>query len=200
MYESTYYQIDLCSIKHIQSIVSFGKYPSKRAFPRRKYNYNSYYCDTNKPYVNVVEVINDDSFVTKYSVAYKDSQTQKWVYYNEYEGNINSYTAKINPVDIYSRYIRIKPLQFVKTKSMMIYVYVSKNTHKNEYDSEDEEVVRYTLIPSNHTQLRYDGYGERCWSPDYFYAQHYKTVRKANVKNMLEEQLEASHSSTDSED
>jgi len=138
----------------------------------------------------VVEVINDDSYVTKYSVAYKDSQTQKWVYYNEYEGNVNSYTAKINPVYIYSRYIRIKPLKFVKTKSMIIYVYVSKNTHKNEYDSEDEEVVSYTLIPSNHTQLRYDGYGERCWSPDYVHAQHYKTVRKANIKNMLEEQLE----------
>jgi hypothetical protein len=185
-----YYQIDLGSIKHIQSIVTFGKYPSKRPFPRRKYNYNSYYCDTNKPYVNVVEVINDDSFVTNYSVAYKDSQTQKWVYYNEFEGNINSYTAKINPVDIYSRYIRITPLKFVKTKSMMIYVYVSKNTHKNEYDSEDEEMVRYTLVPSNHTQLRYDGYGERCWSPDYFYAQYDKTVRKANIKNMMEDQLE----------
>jgi len=186
-----YYQIDLGSIKHIQSIVTFGKYPSKRAFPRRKYNTYGYYCDTNKPHVNVVEVINDDSFVTKYSVAYKDSQTQKWVYYNELEGNINSYTAKINPVDIYSRYIRIKPLKFVKTKSMNIYVYVSKNTHKNEYDSEDEEIVSYTLIPSNHTHLRCDGYGERCWSPDYVHAQHYKTVRKANIKSMMEEQLES---------
>jgi hypothetical protein len=58
--------------------------------------------------VDVVEVVNDDSYVTNYSVAYKDSQTQKWVHYNEFEGNINSYTAKINPVDIYSRYIRIK--------------------------------------------------------------------------------------------
>jgi hypothetical protein len=184
-----YYQIDLGVVKHIQSIVTFGKYPSKRPFPRRKYNYNSYYCDTNKPYVNVVEVVNDDSYVTKYSVAYKDSQTQKWVYYNEFEGNINSYTAKINLVDIYSRYIRIKPLKFVKTKSMIIYVYISKDTNKNEYDSEDEEIVSYTLIPSNNTQLRCDGYGERCWSPDYVHAQHYKTVRKANIKNILEEQL-----------
>ena len=49
-------------------------------------------------------------------MAYKDSQTQKWIHYNEFEANINSYTAKINPVDIYSRYIRIKPLKFVKTK------------------------------------------------------------------------------------
>jgi hypothetical protein len=178
-----YYQIDLGSIKHIQSIVSFGKYPSKRAFPRRKYNYNSYYCDTNKPYVNVVEVINDDSFVTKYSVAYKDSQTQKWVYYNEYEGNINSYTAKINPVDIYSRYIRIKPLRFVKTKSIIINVYVTKNTIKNEdkIEDEDEEVVSYTLLPSNNKQIRYDGYGEARHSPDYFYAQYHKTERKKKI-------------------
>jgi hypothetical protein len=73
---------------------------------------------------------------------------------------------------------------------MIIYVYVSKNTNKNEYDSYDEEVVSYTLIPSNNTQLRYDGYGERCWSPDYVHAQHYKTVRKAKIKNMMEEQLE----------
>jgi hypothetical protein len=74
---------------------------------------------------------------------------------------------------------------------MIIYVYDSKNTHKNEYDSEDEEVVSYTLVPSNNTQLRNDGYGERCWSPDYFYAQYDKTVRKAKIKNMMEYQIES---------
>jgi hypothetical protein len=67
----------------------------------------------------------DDSYVTKYSVAYKDYHTQKWVHYNEFEGNINSYAPKINPVDIYSRFIRIKPLEFVRTKSMIISIYVS---------------------------------------------------------------------------
>ena len=106
------------------------------------------------------------------------------------EGNVNSYTPKINLVDIYSRYIRIKPLQFVKTKSMIIYVYVSKNTDKNEYDSEDEEVVSYTLVPPIDKQLRCDGYGERCYSPDYFYGHYDKNVRKAKIKNMMEEQLE----------
>ena len=187
-----YYEIDLGDPKHIQTIVTFGKYPNKRAFPRRKYNAYGYYCDTNKPYVNVVEVVNDDSYVTNYSVAYKDSQTQKWVHYNEFEGNINSYTAKINPVDIYSRYIRIKPLKFVKTKSMIIYVYVSKNTNKNDYNNEDEdeEIVSYTLVPSNNKQIRYDGYGQARCSPDYFYAQYHKTERKKNIKYMMEEQLE----------
>jgi hypothetical protein len=185
-----YYQIDLGDAKHIQTIVTFGKYPNKRAFPKKKYNYNSYYCDISKPYVNVVEVVDDDSYVTNYSVAYKDLQTQKWIHYNEFEGNINSYTAKINPVDIYSRYIRINPLKFVKTKSMIIYVYVSKNTNKNEYESEDEEVVSYTLVPSNNKQIRNDGYGEICNSPDYFYAQHYKTERKKNIKYIMEEQLD----------
>ena len=185
-----YYQIDLGDTKHIQSIVTFGKYPNKRPFPKRKGRNGSHYCDTNKPYVNVVEVINDDSFVTNYSVAYKDCETQKWVYYNEFEGNVNSYTPKINPVDIYSRYIRIKPLKFIKTKSMIIYVYVSKNTYKNEYDSEDDELVSYTLVPPIDKQLRCDGYGERCWSPDYFYGQHDKMVRKTKIKDMMKEQLE----------
>ena len=185
-----YYQIDLGYVKHIQSIVTFGKYPSKRPFPKRKGPYKTYYYDTSKPYVNVVDVINDDSYVTNYSVAYKDSHTQKWVHYNEFEGNINSYTPKINLVDIYSRYVRIKPLQLVKTKSMIIYVYVSKNKYKNEYDSEDEEVVSYTLVPPIDKQLRCDGYGERCYSPDYFYGHYNKNVRKDKIKNMLEEQLD----------
>jgi hypothetical protein len=187
-----YYEIDLGYVMHIQAIVTFGKYPSYRAFPRRKYNSYGYYCDTNKPYVNVLDTINNDSYVTNYSVAYKDSLTQKWVHYNEFEGNINSYTSKINPVDIYSRYIRIKPLKFVKTKSMIIYVYVSKNTNKNEEktEDEDEEVVSYTLVPSNNKQTRYDGHGETRCSPDYFYAQYYKTERKKNIKYMMEEQLE----------
>lgn len=186
-----YYQIDLGGVKHIQSIITFGKYPSNRPFPKRKGRNNLYYYDRSKPYVNVVEDINDDSFVTNYSVAYKDSQTQKWVYYNEFEGNINSYTPKINPVDIYSRYIRVKPLKYVKTKTMIIYVYVSKNTYKIDYDSEDEEVVRYTLVPPIDKELRNDGYGERCYSPDYIYAQCYKTVRKAKMKDMIKEQLES---------
>ena len=71
-----------------------------------------------------------------------------------------------------------------------IYVYVSKNTHKNEYDSEDEEIVSYTLVPPINKQLRCDGYGERCYSPDYTYADSYKNARKAKIKNMLKEQLE----------
>ena len=185
-----YYKLDLGDVMNIKSILTFGKYPSNRPFPRRKDNYNSYYYDTNKPYVNVVDIINDDSYVTNYSVAYKDSQTQKWVYYKEFEGNINSYTAKINPVNIYSRYIRIKPLKFVKTKSMIIYVYISKNTNKNEHESEDEEVVSYTLVPSNNKQIRYDGYGERCYSPDYFYEQYNKNERKKYINCMMKEQLE----------
>ena len=141
--------------------------------------------------MNIVEIINDNSYVTNYSVAYKDSQTQKWVHYNEFEGNINSYTAKINPVDIYSRYIRIKPLKFVKTKSMIIYVYVSKNTNKNDYnnESEDEEVVSYTLVPPNNKQIRYDGYGETRNSRDYFYAQYNKNERKKYIKCIMEEQV-----------
>ena len=68
-----YYEIDLGDIKHIKSILTFGKYPNNRHFPRRKIrnNYNIYYCDTNKPYVNVVDIINDDSYVTNYSISYK---------------------------------------------------------------------------------------------------------------------------------
>jgi hypothetical protein len=186
-----YYEIDLGDIMYIKFILTFGKFPSIRLFPRRKYNYNSYYCDSNKSYINVIDIVNDDSYVTNYSVAYKDSQTQKWIYYNEFEGNINSYTAKINSVSIYSRYIRIKPLKFVKTKSMIIYVYVSKNTHKNQEDCEDddEEVVSYTLVPSNNKQIRYDGYGEIRYSPNYFYAQNYKNERKKYIKYMMEKQL-----------
>ena len=186
-----YYEIDLGDVMYIKSILTFGKYPSNRPFPRRKYNYNSYYCDTNKPYVNVVDIVND-SYVTNYSVSYKDSKTQKWVYYNEFEGNINSYTSKINPVNIYSRYIRIKPLKFVNTKSMIIYVYVSKNTNKNDNKSEDEdeEVVSYTLVPPNNKQIRYDGYGERCYSPDGFYGQYNKNERTKYINCIMKEQLE----------
>jgi hypothetical protein len=72
---------------------------------------------------------------------------------------------------------------------MIIYVYVSKNTNKNEYESEDEEVVSYTLVPSNNKEIRYDGYGQARFSPDYFYAQYHKTERKKNIKYMMEEQL-----------
>lgn len=73
---------------------------------------------------------------------------------------------------------------------MIIYVYVSKNTNKNEHESEDEEVISYTLVPPNNKQIRYDGYGETRYSPDYFYAQYNKNVKKKYIKYMMEEQLE----------
>ena len=187
----TYYTIELEDNMHIQSIVSFGKYPSKRAFPKRKgLRDNNYYCDTSKPYVNVVENINDDSYVTNFSVAYKDCQTHKWVNYKELEGNTNSYEAKINPVNIYTKSIRIKPLEYVNTKSMIIYVYVSKNTPKNVCESkEEEEVVSYTLVPPSSNQKRCDGRGHRRMSIDWNFGQHFKNVRKNKVKNMFDEQL-----------
>jgi hypothetical protein len=75
---------------------------------------------------------------------------------------------------------------------MIIYVYVSKNTNKNDHnnESEDEEVVSYTLVPSNNKQIRYDGYGETRYSPDYFYAQYNKNERKKYINCMMKEQLE----------
>ena len=185
-----YHEIDLGDVSHIQAIVTFGKYPSTRPFPKRKYSYSSYYCDTSKPHVNVVERVSHDSYVTKYSVAYKDSQTQKWTQYNELAGNINSYTPKVNPVSIFSRYIRIKPIEYVKTKSMIIYVYVSKNKTEQHDSDDDEELVRYTLVPPTDKKVVNDGYGQRCSSPDWYFAQHIKNVRKAKVKNMMEEQLD----------
>ena len=55
---------------------------------------------------------------------------------------------------------------------------VSKNTNEDNCEDEDEEVVSYTLIPSNNKQIRNDGYGEIRRSPDYFYAQYNKNERK----------------------
>jgi hypothetical protein len=72
---------------------------------------------------------------------------------------------------------------------MIIYVYVSKNTNKNEHESEDEEVISYTLVPSNNKEIRYDGYGETRISPDYFYAQYNKNLRKRYNKYLIEEEL-----------
>jgi len=184
----TYYTIDLKDNMHIQSIVSFGKYPNKRPFPKRK-GQRDYYYDISKPYVNVVDDTNNDSFVTNFSVAYKDCQTHKWINYEELEGNTNSYEAKINPVNIYTKSIRIKPLKYVNTKSMIIYVYVSKNTPKNVCESEEEEVVSYTLVPPSNNQKRCDGRGKRRMSIDWYFGQYFKNVRKNTVKNMIDEQL-----------
>jgi len=194
-----YCEIDLGDVSHIQSIVTFGKYPSTRYFPKRKKSsYTRYYCDTSKPHVNVVERVSDDSYVTKYSVSYKDSQTQKWIQYNEFmDGNINSYTSKINAVSILSRYIRIKPIEYVNTKSMIIYVYVSKNKNKTERhdtdnDDEEEELVSYTLLPPTdiHKKIVNDGNSKRSSSPDWYFAQHQKNARKDKVKNIMKEQLD----------
>jgi len=78
---------------------------------------------------------------------------------------------------------------------MIIYVYVSKNTYRRQNEDkcedEDKEVVSYTLVPSNNKQIRYDGYGEKRWSPDWFYAQYYKNLRKRNNKYLIEEGLNA---------
>jgi len=188
-----YYEIDLGKNVNILSIATFGKYPNKRIFPKIKNKYNNYYYNTNKPYVNVIENIYNDSFVKKYSVYYKDSLTQKWIYYKDFDGNQNSYTCKINPVDIYSRFIRIKPLEYVKTKSLIIYIYGSTIKKQDiiidNSDSDEEEIIKYTLTPPNQNNYRHDGKGNQRYSPDYYFGQYYKTERKKKVKELLDEEL-----------
>ena len=190
-----YHDIDLGSVQHIQYIVTFGKYPNKRVFPKRKSKYGYSYIDKSKPYVYVLENPANDSYVKKFSVSYKDIITNKWISYKELDGNQNSHTPKINNVDVYTRYIRIKPLEYVKSKSMIIYLYSfdKKNDSKeinNIDDEEEEELVKYTLIPPITNNIRNDGYGERCYSPDWIYQQYHKEERKRKIKEMLDEQLE----------
>jgi hypothetical protein len=184
-----YIEIDLLKFVNIKCIATYGKYPNKRVFPKRKSHHNYYYYDTNKPYINIIDNIYNDSYVKKYSVYYKDSITNKWNYYKDFDGNINSYTIKNNLVDIYSRYIRIKPLEYVKTKSMIIYIYGSTIKNQYNYDSDDEEIIKYTLTPPNQNNYRYDGYGEYRCSPEWFYGQYYKNERKKKLKELLNEQL-----------
>jgi len=72
---------------------------------------------------------------------------------------------------------------------MIIYVYVSKNIPKNICESEEEEVVSYTLVPPSNNQKRCDGRGKRRMSIDWHFGQYFKNVRKNTVKNMIDEQL-----------
>lgn len=183
-----YYQIDLKSYQYIKYIVTFGKYPYTIIFPRRKINNNHFYCDINKPHIKILNY-DIDSYVKKYSISYKDKNTNKWIHYKEFDGNNKSYEEKINEIDIYTRYIRIVPIEYIEAKDMIIHIY-SNNIIKNEKKEEDDdiEIVSYTLIPSNNDKVN-DGYGYRCYSPDYHYQQYNKTERKKQIKNMLNDML-----------
>ena len=189
--ENCYYEIDFGKFVNILNIATFGKYPNKRIFPKRKSNYNYYYYDTNKPYIYILDNIYNDSYVKKYSVYYKDSLTHKWIYYKDFDANTNSYTVKINSVDIYTRFIRIKPIDYVISKSMIIYFYDSniKLNKNSDSDSDDEEILKYTLTPPNNNNYRHDGYGYYRYSPDWYYGQYYKTERKNKIKELLDEEL-----------
>jgi hypothetical protein len=189
--EDFYYEIDLGVPQYINHIVTFGKYPVKRIFPKHK-NKISY---SNKNYIYVIDDITNDSYVKKFTILYKDIITQKWIKYKDLDGNINSFTPKINEINIYTRYIRIKPIDFNNSKSMIVNIYIpeieTNITGKEEKEEDEYEIIEYTLTPSNMIEKRNDGYGERCYSPDWKYQQYFKEERKKKIKEMLDEQFES---------
>ncbi len=211
--KSNHWEIDLGSVQNITHMATWGKYPILRPFPiyRKSFYYDR--SNSNKTYVKVLLNNRDESYVKKYSVSYKDVATQKWIGYKDFEGNINPHTPKTNSLNIISRYLRIKPLDFVGSRSMIISLYGEilpekktnkKNKAKTDDDSDDEEIIKYTLIPPNSSEKRNDGYGERCISPEYYYGQYYKTERKKRMKKLMKQQIDSLYNNfelhSDSED
>ncbi len=190
--KDSYWEIDLGSLQNISHIVTYGKYSITRQFPRNSsYKGNSF--------IKVLLNNRDESYVKKYSVSFKNESTQKWISYKTFDGNINPFTPKVNNVNILTRCIRIKPLDFVKSKSMIISIYSEvKPVKKNNVDvEEDEEIIKYTLVPPNNTEQRNDGYGERCISPEYVFRQQQKKEKRKRMKEHVQDQINGLHSDSD---
>ncbi len=189
--KACYWELDLGTLQNISHIVTFGRYSKTRPFPKNR-------THKGNTYVSVLLSHREESYVKKYSVSYKDEATQKWITYKTFDGNINPFTPKINSVNILTRCIRIKPLDYVQSKSMIISLY-SEITHAKKIveDEEDDEIIQYTLVPPNNSEARNDGYGERPVSPEWKLGQYYKTERRKRMKEHITDQMNGLNSDSD---
>ncbi len=207
--KSCYWEIDLGSVQDISHIVTFGKYPQTRLFPMFKNytNYVNYVRNNNtKTFIKVLLNNRDESYVKKFTVSFKSPHTQKWIGYKEFDANLNPYTPKTNELNIKSRYVRIKPIDSVGSRSIIINLYgpdmakVTKRKNiKNENEDEDEEIIKYTLTPPNLSKKRNDGCGERCISPEWRYGQYHKNERRKQMNKLIKQQQDSLYGNSDDE-
>lgn len=138
----------------ITHIGTLGRYPRTRYFPknvgrhRRKSN-------KHKSSIMVCTAENPLMFVTSYEVYYKNSEG-KWAFFGLFEGNEDIQTEKINELNITTRGLKIKPINYTGSDpAMRIALYVEES--EKSRIKKATETIDFTITHSRHSSLVPDG-------------------------------------------
>jgi hypothetical protein len=168
-----YLEIDLGKVCELTHIGSLGAYPKRlEIFPRYEEDDYSYVNNVRvhlrekripSKYVYIVTDA-ELSWVTKYSVHYRELHSGKWkLYEHPFEGNIDISSEVIHKISVMCRHLRIVPIECHNKMEMRVLLYGVQDSGKN-LEEVDIPTIRYSLVPScNKLTLDGNGYGRRCW-------------------------------------
>ena len=196
-FKNPYIELDLGHARNISHIVMKGPFVPTTHFPkhlkkikrRRAINYRSNVWD--KPrngYVRIISNNDNISWVSSYSVKYRDTLTGRWKpYEGVFSGNCNAFDSAITEVDIYSRHIRITPIDYTGKKVMQVKIYGPSNG--NNEDKEIIQTVTYNVTPQNCASTRCDGFNSGRHGS--FYDRYRsKNAKKTYLKRFLKDELD----------
>lgn len=175
---------DFGSYKQITHIETFGRYP-KWTTP---YQYMKTHNLTIPRYIkkqiqDIGICISDEPqcYVKKYEIQYRDVRG-KWISLGIYDGNHDIISGRLHQLDVYTRYLRIIPIDFRgKIPSMEILIF-GKQSEENNISKNDVNVIKYTVFVNE--KFVPDGFG--CTKYEFSQKKH---QHKLTTKQYLNEYL-----------
>jgi len=160
-----YIEFDLTTNTQLSHIGTFGRYPSTRSFPQKVRSKGMpHNRQWRKKQFGLLQVCNSRDpmyYVMSYKVLYQGAD-KKWHSLGTFGGNKDIGTEQINRVDIFTRYIRIKPLTYRgEHPSMRIVLYgpVSEKTDEDKQKAIASELIEYTIEHVSESDYVPDGKG-----------------------------------------
>ena len=180
---------DFGSYKQITHIETFGRYP--------KWTTSNQYMKTNNISISrhIKKQIRDIGicisaepycYVKKYEVQYRNIQG-KWESLGIFDGNQDISTSRLHQLDVYTRYLRVIPIDFRgKIPSMEILIY-GKQAEEKDISKSDTSVIKYTVFVN--TKVVPDGFGRIKNDFPGYYSSQKKYSHKLTTKQYLNEYL-----------
>ncbi len=137
---------DYVTISHIET---FGRYPKHVSYKEfSKVSPDNIRHTSTKLFNNVRVCLSNDpqQYVKKFEVKYRD-KTGKWISIGIHMGNHNISCGKLNRVDVYTRYLRIIPIDFRGVDPSMEIMIYGPGSHlaDPQYAKSPSTLVKYIV-------------------------------------------------------
>jgi len=176
---------EFMTISHIETFGRYPKHVSYKEFSKSTLAkcFNNFRVNSVNDLLRVCVSEDPQQYVKKFDVKYRD-KTGKWISLGIHTGNQDISCGKLNRVDVYTRYLRIIPIDFRGVDPSMEIIIYGPTSHLPEPQCAKTLLVKY-IVKEKCTRYIPDGcigciYSYRCK-----YCHTHRFVEKHNTKDYL---------------